>query len=158
MWSQAKYSLLAEVSHDAAKMRERRVSLLSLIFASSWEISASRLGKAKYNRNFNAFRSSTKLIDCKKYPMKPRKKPFSYLVINPCYITPCFFNPFFITPCFINQCFITTCFINPCFINPVHLLPIQSSLCFITCLPASSVRRFTTNGEQTLSQFPEKLF
>ena len=37
-------SLLAEVSHDEAKMRERRerVSLLSLIFALSWETSASR--------------------------------------------------------------------------------------------------------------------
>ena len=36
------------------------------------------------------------------------RKPFSYLVINPCYIT-------------------------PCFINPVHVLPIQSSPYFITC-------------------------
>ena len=42
------------------------------------------------------------------------KNPFSYLVINPCFITPCF--------------------INPCFINPVHVLPIQSSPCFSTCL------------------------
>ena len=37
-----KSSLLAEVSHDEAKMRERRETLLSLIFASSWETSASR--------------------------------------------------------------------------------------------------------------------
>ena len=55
--------------------------------------------------------------------MKPRKKSFSYLVINPCYITPCFINP----------CFITPCFVNPCFVNPVHVLPIQSSPYFITC-------------------------
>ena len=55
------------------------------------------------------------LKSCLSYsdPMKPRKKPFSHLVINPCYITPCF--------------------INPCFINPVHVLLIQSSPCFITC-------------------------
>ena len=42
-----KSSLLAEVSHDESKMRERRVSLLSLIFASSWETSASREGKSR---------------------------------------------------------------------------------------------------------------
>ena len=35
-------SLLAEVSHDEVKMRERRETLLSLIFASSLETSASR--------------------------------------------------------------------------------------------------------------------
>ena len=39
------------------------------------------------------------------------KKPFSYLVINPCYTTPCFINP----------CFNTPCFINPCFINPLQV-------------------------------------
>ena len=51
-------------------------------------------------------------------PMKPRKKPFSYLVVNPCYSTSCFINP---------------CFITQCFINPVHVLPVHSSPCFITC-------------------------
>ena len=52
-------------------------------------------------------------------PMRHRKKPFSYFVLNPCYITPCFVNQCFITQCF-NQCFITPCFINPCFVNPVQ--------------------------------------
>ena len=42
------------------------------------------------------------------------RKPFSYLVINPCYIT-------------------------PCFINPVHVLPIQSSPYFITCQIQSEI-------------------
>ena len=81
-------------------------------------------------------------------PMKRSKKPFSYFVINPCYITPCFITPCFInqcfitpcfikpcfiTPCFIKPCFIPPCFIKPCFINPVHVLPIKSSPYFITC-------------------------
>ena len=82
------------------------------------------------------------------------KNPFSYLVINPCFITPCFINPCFITPCFINPCFITPCFIKPCFIppcfikpcfiNPVHVLPIQSSPCCITC--QKNVMSFRTSS------------
>ena len=45
-------SLLAEVSQDEAKMRERReTSLLSLIFASSWETSASRENLDMVDRN-----------------------------------------------------------------------------------------------------------
>ena len=72
----SKFSLLAEVSHDGAKMRERReVSLLSLIFASSWESSASReIQVHKEKENF--------VIACLRPSLKREIRHFNVVVVQ----------------------------------------------------------------------------